>query len=190
LLRSMEEIAKEIYKNEEWINKAATLKKEIEYGIEKYGIYNHPIYGKMYAYETDGFGNYTLMDDSNVPSLLSLPYLGYCSKEDPIYRNTRNFILSIDNPYYFEGKLAKGVGSPHTPEGFIWPIALAMQALTSCDQNEIESIIKLLITTDAGTGFMHEGFNSDDPENYTRPWFAWANSLFGELILINQDLLK
>lgn len=182
VLGYIEEIAAEVYKDEEMGRKASKLKAEIDSGIKKYGIVEHPVYGKIYAYETDGMGNYNLMDDANVPSLLSIPYLGYTTAEDPIYINTRKFILSEENPYYYKGKFAKGIGSPHTPKGYIWHIALAMQALTSKDDKEIEDIVVMLENTDAGTGYMHEGFNPDNPSEFTRSWFAWANSLFGELI--------
>ncbi len=122
------------------------------------------------------------MDDANVPSLLSIPYLGYTDASDPVYQNTRRFLLSSDNPYYNEGRYARGIGSPHTPKGYIWPISLVMQALTSDDQAEIRELLDMLQQTDGGTGFMHEGFDPDNPANYTRPWFAWANSLLGELL--------
>jgi len=122
------------------------------------------------------------MDDANVPSLLSAPYLGYTTTQDPIYQNTRRFILSKDNPYYYEGKYARGIGSPHTPENYIWHISLAMQGLTSEDRDETEAIINLFETTHGGTYYMHEGFDVDNPDNFTRHWFAWANSLFGEFI--------
>ncbi|MGG6310910.1 glycoside hydrolase family 125 protein [Paenibacillus macerans] len=162
---------------------AKRLQREIRQGIEKYAIVEHEKYGRIYAYETDGLGNHNLMDDANVPSLLALPYLGYCSAEDPLYRNTRRFILSEENPYYYAGEKAQGIGSPHTPAGYVWHIALAMQGLTSTDPEEIEQVLRLLETTDADTGFMHEGFDVQDPGNYTRPWFAWANSICSELIM-------
>ncbi|MFC4303798.1 glycoside hydrolase family 125 protein [Cohnella boryungensis] len=182
VLRYVEEIAAEVWADEELVSLAAELREEIDFGIQTYGTYIHPKYGKIYAYETDGFGNYNLMDDANVPSLLSIPYLGYVEESDPIYQNTRRFVLSGDNPYYHEGKYAKGIGSPHTPPGFIWPISLAMQALTSKDDGEIRELLDMLQRTDGDTGFIHEGFDPDNPANYTRPWFAWANSLFGELV--------
>ena len=162
--------------------KAARLEETIREGIREYATVEHPRFGTVYAYETDGFGNYELMDDANVPSLLSLPYLEACGADDPIYRNTRAFVLSGSNPYYYEGALAKGIGSPHTPEGYIWHISLCVQAMTSTDDAEIASVLKMLLTTHAGTGFMHEGFDPNAPENFTRDWFAWANSMFGELI--------
>ncbi len=162
---------------------AKTLCEEIEQGIEKYAVVDTPEFGKIYAYEVDGLGHSLLMDDANVPSLLSLPYLGYCSEDDELYRNTRRFVLSCANPYYFVGKAASGVGSPHTPDRYIWHIALIMEALTTSDKETSDRILKLLMTTDAGTGFMHEGFDCDDPNAFTRSWFAWANTLFAVFVL-------
>lgn len=182
VLGYMGQIAAEVYEDKRLEYKAANLKEEIDGGIQTYGVYRHPIYGRIYAYETDGLGNYNLMDDANVPSLLSIPYLGYRDENDPIYINTRRFILSEDNPYYYRGIFADGIGSPHTPKGYIWHMALCMQALTSKDRDEIEKILGQLESTDNDTGFMHEGFNPDKPAEFTRPWFAWANSLFAELI--------
>ncbi|WP_204602014.1 glycoside hydrolase family 125 protein [Cohnella boryungensis] len=163
--------------------KAEKLSKEITFGIETYGVYDHPRHGLIYAYETDGFGNYNLMDDANVPSLLSIPYLGYLPADDARYRRTRAFVLSKDNPYYYEGKFAKGIGSPHTPAGYIWHIGLIIQGLTSTDRKEQDELIRQISATTAGTHFMHESFNPDDPGQFTREWFAWANSLFGQFIL-------
>ena len=142
----------------------------------------------MYAYETDGFGNYNLMDDANSPSLLAIPYLGYCDASDPIYQNTRRFILSKENPYYYEGTAAKGIGSPHTPNNYIWHISLSMQALTSTDEEEIRACMDTIARTHAGTNFMHEGFDVNDPSNFTREWFAWANTLFAQTVeaLVNR----
>lgn len=137
----------------------------------------------MQAYEIDGFGNFSFADDSNVPSLLSLPYLGYCAKDDPTYLATRNFLLSTGNPFYYVGSVASGIGSPHTPTNWIWPMALSMQALTSTNDTEIAMCLTYLTRSALATGFMHESFDKDDATQYTRPWFAWANALFGELIV-------
>ncbi|MDI6619331.1 MAG: glycoside hydrolase family 125 protein [Clostridiales bacterium] len=182
VLRYIEEISRDVYKDYAIEESAKTLKDQIDMGIKNYGIYEHKDYGKIYAYETDGYGNYNLIDDSNCPSLLSIPYIGYAKADDPVYKNTRKFILSCNNPYYYKGKYARGIGSSHTPRRYIWHLSLIMQALTSTSDEEIATIIKILENTDAGTGFMHEGFDANDPNKYTRPWFGWANSLFGELI--------
>ncbi len=172
----------DFYQDTQLAAKALRLRREIECGLQTYGIVNHPHFGKIYAYETDGFGNYVLMDDANVPNLMSIPYLGYRPVEDPIYQRTRAFLLSPDNPYYYSGKWARGIGSPHTPHGYIWPIALLIQGLTSQEPEERRQILEILMNTTGGTGYMHESFDPDDPTKYTRPWFGWANSLFGEFV--------
>lgn len=168
---------------EELAEEAGKLRQEIQAGIEKYGVKEHPVYGPMYVYETDGLGHVLCMDDANSPSLLAMPYLSYCSKDDERYQNTRKFILSKENPYYFSGTAADGVGSPHTPDQYVWHIGIIMQALTSTDREEIEHCLKELETTHDGTYRMHESFHKDHPEQYTRSWFAWANSLFAELLI-------
>ncbi len=156
----------------------ARINRRVKEGLEKFGTDEHPVFGKIYVYETDGLGHCNLMDDANVPSLLSLPYLGYCTKDDKIYQNTRRFILSKHNPYYFSGKAASGVGSPHTPDRYIWHIGIVMQLLTSCDREERKRCFETLVLTDADCLVMHEGFHCDDPKEFTRPWFCWANTLF------------
>lgn len=177
------EIAETIYKDNELAKEIEALRAEIKEGIEKYAIVEHPVYGKIYAYEVDGLGHHLLMDDANSPSLLAMPYLGYCSMDDEIYQNTRRFILSKDNPYYYEGKMAKGVGSPHTPENYIWHMAIVMQARTTNDREEIMQCLSYLAKTHAGTNFMHESFDKDNPAEYTRSWFAWSNSTFASLLV-------
>lgn len=156
---------------------ASRLAEEIRAGVEAAGIALHPIYGEIYSYETTGLGEQLLMDDANIPSLLALPYLDILAKNDIRYRRTRKFILSLENPYYFEGSVARGIGSPHTPEDYIWHIALNVQALTSTDPEEIQGVLEMLANSDADTGWMHEGFHKDDPTQFTRPWFAWSNSM-------------
>ena len=160
-----------------------TLADEVSGALRAYGTTLDPAGGRVWAYEVDGFGGATVMDDANVPSLLSLPYLGCCVAEDPLYRRTRALILSTGNPWFHRGRAAEGIGSPHTPGNRIWPIDIAMRALTSSRDVEIAECLKALATTDAGSGFMHEAFDADDPAQFSRPWFAWANSLFGELML-------
>jgi len=155
----------------------------IRTGIETHARVNHPVHGTIYAYEVDDNGNSNLMDDANVPSLLAAPYLEYCSPSDPIYRNTRNFVLSSDNPYFHSGSQGAGIGSPHTPGKRIWPMAITMQALTSNDPGEIRKSLASLDKLDAGTHYMHEGVNPDNPNEYSRGWFSWANSLYSELVI-------
>ena len=176
-------IAKDVYKDYALANEALQLRTEIEFGIETYGVVHDPDFKKIYAYETDGFGNYNLMDDANVPSLLSIPYIGYRPINDPVYQATRNYVLSTKNPYFFEGTKASGIGSPHTPRDYIWPISLIMQGLTTTDRQEQWRIIETLTSTTANTRFMHESFFADNPSFFTRSWFAWANSLFAHLVL-------
>jgi meiotically up-regulated gene 157 (Mug157) protein len=182
-LGQLAQIAEGVLGDTALAEQARQLAQEIDAGIRTHAVVEHPAYGRIYAYETDGMGRYNLMDDANVPSLLSMPYLGYCSADEPVYLNTRRFILSAENPFYFQGQAAAGIGSPHTPHGYIWHIALAMQGLTANERDEQERVLALLESTDAGTGYMHEGFSVDDPGQFTRPWFAWANSLFSELVL-------
>ncbi len=162
---------------------ALALAGEIRAGIETHGKVRHPRFGEIYAYEVDGLGNANLMDDANVPSLLAMPLMGYCRKDDPAYLATRAFLLSDENPYFYLGKAAKGIGSPHTPQDYIWPIAMCVQGLTSSSREEQLALLEMLMTTDAGTGLMHEGFHKDDPAQFTRPWFAWANSMFAAFVI-------
>lgn len=170
--------------------RAQKLKSEIDAALKKHAVVNAEGFGEIYAFETDGMGNHLLMDDANVPSLLALPYIGYCERGDEIYENTRRFVLSGSNPYYFEGKALSGIGSPHTPKDYVWAISLIIQALTSDDSEEINRIVETLVSTDAGTGYMHEGIDKDDPDKFTRSWFAWANSLFSYMLIKKADKIK
>lgn len=165
------------------LDRAERLKAGVDEGIARYGTIEHPVYGKMYVYETDGLGHYQLMDDANVPSLLSLPYLGYCAEDDPIYRNTRRFVLGKGNPYWYEGGAITGVGSPHTPKDRVWPIAVIMEALTTSDRAVIDAAVRTVMRADGGTGYVHESVHKDDPSVYSREWFAWANSLFAYFLI-------
>ena len=156
---------------------------EVNKAIKKYAVSEHLQFGEIYTYEIDGFGNKLFMDDANVPSLMSLAYLGAHQPNDKIYQNTRKFLLSDNNPYFLKGKYAEGQASPHTGKNKIWPMGIILRAMTSTDDKEIVKCIKMLKATHAGTGFMHESFDKDNPNDYSRDWFAWANTLFGELIL-------
>ncbi len=182
-LRKAAEILSVVNKDEELAAKCTALADEVENAIKKYAVVDHPEFGKIYAFEVDGFGNALLMDDANVPSLLALPYLGDVDVNDPVYRNTRRFVWSTSNPYFFKGKAAEGIGGPHVGYDMIWPMSIMMKAFTSTDDAEIKQCIETLMTTHNGTGFMHESFHKDNPSNFTREWFAWQNTLFGELIL-------
>jgi hypothetical protein len=177
------EIFGEVLADKEMESECTGFANEIDQAIREYAVLQHPVAGKIYPLEIDGFGNALFMDDANVPNLLSLPYLGYCKSTDPLYLNTRKFSLSPDNPWFNEGKYARGIGGPHVGENRIWPLGLVMQALTSNDDQEIINCLTTLKNTHAGTGFIHESFNVDNPDEFSRSWFAWANTIFGELIL-------
>ena len=182
-LRKAAEILATVNKETDLAGQCDTLADEVETALKKYAVCQHPEFGTIYAYEVDGFGSRMLMDDANVPSLLALPYLGDVDIDDPIYQNTRRFVWSEANPYFFRGTAGEGIGGPHIGYDMIWPMSIMMKALTSRDDEEIKECLRMLMRTDAGTGFMHESFHKDNPEHFTRKWFAWQNTLFGELIL-------
>ncbi|MFA7227800.1 MAG: glycoside hydrolase family 125 protein, partial [Melioribacteraceae bacterium] len=156
---------------------------EIEEALQIYGTAAHLDYGKIFPYEIDGFGNKLFMDDANIPSLLSLPYLGAVVNDDEIYLNTRRFLFSENNPFFFRGKAAEGIGGPHAGFGKIWNLSIIMRGLTSKNEIEISECLRILKSTHANTGFMHESFDKDDSYKFSRAWFAWANTLFGEFII-------
>lgn len=182
-LDRLRELASEVLKDEKLAGACSDLSSQVARAVASYGKVTHPDVGEIWAYEADGYGNALMMDDANAPGLLSLPYLECCNVTDPIYQRTRKFVLSTANPYFFKGKAAEGVGGPHIGLGQIWPISIILRALTSNDDREIGMCLKWLRDTTAGTDFMHESFDENNPEKFTRPWFAWANTLFGELIL-------
>jgi meiotically up-regulated gene 157 (Mug157) protein len=182
-LRQLAEMSAEILKDGEFSTECRALATEVEAAAAKYGRGKDRASGEAWAFEVDGYGNQLFMDDANIPGLLSLPYLGYCTPGDAVYQRTRRFVLSENNPYFFKGSAAEGIGGPHEGLDMIWPMALIAQALTSTEDAEIRRCLHWLKTTHAGTGFMHESFHKDDPAKFTRAWFAWANTLFGELIV-------
>lgn len=194
-LRKACEILETVNGDKDKAEECRRLANEVESALKTYAVYNHPVFGAIYAFEIDGFGNHLLMDDANAPSLLSLPYLCDVDADDPIYQNTRRYVWSEYNPYFFKGKAGEGIGGPHIGYDMVWPMSIMMKAFTSNDDKEIADCIRMLLATDAGTGFIHESFNKDDASDFTRPWFAWQNTLFGELIvkLVNEgkiDLLN
>lgn len=164
-------------------DRVETLVAAIQQGVTRYAMVTLPTGKVGYAYEVDGLGHQKLMDDANVPSLLALPFIGYTSIEDSIYQNTREFILSDQNPYYYQGKVLAGIGSNHTPEAYVWPISLAMEGLTSTDQTVKVAQLEKIAATDNETGQCHESVSVDDVSQYTRDWFSWANMTYCELAL-------
>jgi hypothetical protein len=182
-LHQLARMAAEVLHDAKLALEAEALAGEVERALDQYGKTHHAGLGTIWAYEVDGYGNALKMDDANAPGLLSLPYLGVCRNDDPLYRRTRAFALSESNPYFFRGKAAEGIGGPHEGMNMIWPMSILMRAFTSVDEQEIRQCLRWLRDTTAGTGFMHESFEKDDPAKFTRPWFAWANSLFGELMV-------
>jgi len=182
-LNQLGAMSDQLGKDHKTAEKCRRLANEVYTALQHYAIGAHATYGNILAYEADGFGDQSFMDDANVPGLLSMPYLGTIKVSDPLYQNTRKFLLSPDNPYFFKGKAAEGIGGPHVGLGYIWPMSIIIRALTSTDEKEITMCFKWLKGTHAGTGFMHESFNKNNPADFTRKWFAWANTLFGELVI-------
>ncbi|WP_421918741.1 glycoside hydrolase family 125 protein [Marinifilum sp.] len=183
-LAQLSEIFTEVLKDKDFSNECSTFSKEVFDAIHKYAVTDHLDYGKIYAYEVDGFGNKVFVDDPNIPSLIAMKYL---IKEEyyqtDVYMNTRKYLLSSDNPYYFKGKAGEGQGGPHAGMDTIWPMGIILRAKTSEDDKEIVWCIKQLMNTHNDMGFMHETFHKDDASKFSRSWFAWANTLFGELII-------
>ena len=182
-LRKAAEILTAVNREANLAKQCNDLADEVEQALKKYAVYNHPKYGNIYALEVDGFGNHLLADDANVPSLLGMGYLGDVSLDDPTYQNTLRFVWSEDNPWFFRGKVGEGIGGPHIGLNMAWPMSIMMKLFISKDDKEIAKYMTMLMHTDAGTGFMHESFDVNDSGHYTRPWFAWQNGLFAELVM-------
>ena len=182
-LGQLAEIHEKVLDKRSFADDCRKLAGEVSKAVDQYARAVHGKHGEIYAYEVDGFGNRLYQDDANVPSLLSLPYLGCCTVDDPLYARTRAFVLSDDNPYFYRGPAGEGLGGPHSGLGMIWPLGIITRALTSRDSQEVSACLAELKATHAGTGFMHESFSRNDAGQFTRKWFAWANTLFGELIL-------
>lgn len=181
--REAAEMVESISKDVSLAKELRILADEVETALGKYAVCNHDKYGNVYAFEVDGFGNKLFMDDANIPSLMSLPYLGALKGSDPVYQNTRRLIWSEDNPYFYKGSAGEGIGGPHVErEGMIWPLSIIMRGLTSVDDVEIKQCITMLQKSHGDTGLMHETFFKNNPKDFTRSWFAWANTLFGEFL--------
>ncbi|SPE24300.1 conserved hypothetical protein [Candidatus Sulfopaludibacter sp. SbA3] len=185
-LEQLAEISTAVLSDGAFAAECRALAAEVRKALAGFATGNHGRHGEIYAYEVDGFGNQLFMDDAGVPSLIALPYLGCCSVDDALYQRTRGFVLSDDNPYFYRGTAGEGLGSPHAGLGMIWPLGIITRALTSRDEIEMAACLRLLRATHAGTGFIHESFSRNDANKFTRKWFAWANTLFGELILTLQ----
>lgn len=182
-LRKASEILTQVNHNTQLASECTALADEVAAALQQHATVNHPKYGTIYAFEVDGFGNRLMMDDANVPSLLAMGYMGDVPMNDSIYLNTRRFVWSEDNPWFFCGKAGEGVGGPHVGYDMVWPMSIMMKCFTAQDDEEIRYCMRMLLRTDAGTGFMHESFHKDDATKFTRAWFAWQNTLFGELVL-------
>ena len=182
-LTELGEIESAIWHDQGKFSEVEQLRNGVARGVTTYGIVYSPKFGYVYAYEVDGLGHSNLMDDANIPSLLSAPYLGYVPIYDPIYQNTRRMILSYENPYFFAGRYASAIGSPHTPKDYAWPLALAMQGLTSANHAEVDQVLRELESSDTGDHLLHESFDVNDPAKFTRSNFGWPCSLYSELVL-------
>ncbi len=182
-LGDMAEIERSVYHNVVKANEAQSLRDEVQRGIQTYGLVLVPKYGYIYAYEVDGLGHAILTDDANIPSLLSAPYIGYTTPNDRYYENTRRFLLSADNPSFYQGQVARGIGSFHTPDHWIWPLALIMEGLTATTDNEKQDVLTQLLASDPGDHLLHESFDPDDPKRFTREDFGWPNALFSEFVM-------
>jgi meiotically up-regulated gene 157 (Mug157) protein len=187
VMRDLTNIARSVWNDGKMAENAWGLSVEIQRGIEQNGTLALKGVGRIYAYEVDGLGHANVMDDANIPSLLSIPYFGYLPARNSLYKKTRAFVLSDRNPYYFHGKYAAGVGSPHTPHGYVWPLGLCVQALTATDDNEARRVLGYIAASDVGDHRLHESFNANWPEQYTRADFAWPNALYAELVMARKD---
>jgi meiotically up-regulated gene 157 (Mug157) protein len=182
-LGMLEEIYRDRYHNLIKSNRAKILRQEVQSGIQTFGIVFTPNYGYVYAYEVDGLGHALTMDDANIPSLLSAPYFGYTTADSLVYKNTRKFLLSKNNPYYYVGSVARGIGSAHTSDGYVWPLALIIQGITSTNDGERRDVLQQLLASDPGDHLLHESFDPNDPKRFSRKDFGWPNALFSEFVL-------
>ncbi|RED47506.1 glycoside hydrolase family 125 protein [Seonamhaeicola aphaedonensis] len=185
-LKHLAEMFENIRNNKKHARLCLEMADQVDEAIKDYAIINHRVFGDMYAFEVDGYGSHILLEESTVPNLMSLPYVGACSVEDFVYQNTRKWLLSDWNPKFVRGKRDEGIGSTHyaEPPKMIWPLSTISRALTANNEDEILFCIEQLKRSNAGTGFIHESYLPDNPDKFTRPWFSWVNTYFGEMILI------
>jgi uncharacterized protein len=181
-LHEMAELLNEGYRDSRFAGEATQMASEIDDGIARYGVVYEFGYGWIYAYEVDGLGQTLLIDDANLPNLLASSYFGYALPETALYANTRRFVLSMENPYFYAGKYAAGLGSPHTPTGWVWPLGIIAQGLTAMTSADAAHAIALVNSTNRNGGRIHESFDPDDPDRFTRSAFGWADSMYAELV--------
>jgi meiotically up-regulated gene 157 (Mug157) protein len=161
---------------------AATIAADVRAGVERYGLVYRFGYGLIYAFEVDGRGNALVADDANMPNLLSAPLSGFSDSGDAHYIETRRFSLSSDNPYYYRGRLAEGLGSPHTPPGWVWPLGMIARAMTATSQHDTLRGLRMLARIDGPDGLVHESVDPNDTSKFTRAEFGWANAMYAELL--------
>ena len=182
-LREIEYLALYGYGDVALAQRAQRTEQSVTTAILRYGIvYDEGVGAWTYVFETDGYDRYTLMDDANIPNLTGVPAMDWSSEYDPTYLNTRAWTLSKRNPWYFSGRYAQGLGSPHTPYGFVWPLGIIARALTSTSKAEIQASITTLAETDSEAGMIHESFYPDGYWRFTRQEFGWANALYADLL--------
>ena len=183
VIRKAAEILEAVNRDAELAAECRALGAEIDAALAAHAVREHPTAGRIWAFEVDGFGSALFMDDANVPSLIAIPYFTSVPVDDPVYQATRAFVWSEANPWFFRGGAGEGIGGPHCGYGSIWPMSVILKGLTTDDPDEVRACLDQLTRTDARTSFIHESHDKDDAEAYSRPWFAWANTLFGELVL-------
>jgi meiotically up-regulated gene 157 (Mug157) protein len=185
-LKHLSEMFSTIRNNKTHAKLCLTMADQIDNAIKEYAIIKHKVFGEMYAFEVDGYGSHLLLEESTIPNLMSLPYVGACEIDDPVYQNTRKWLLSEWNPKFVKGEFTEGIGSTHyfEPPKRIWPLSTISRALTADNEAEVMFCVEQIKRSNAGTGFIHESYIPDHPEDFTRPWFSWVNTYFGEMILI------